>query len=156
MTLEFDDGTVSLREKIESKKTGKRCGMKKTILVVLFVVIAQCLFAAKWKAINKIEVEVFTAEKTKWTMEYTLDGGIYRKISGLGRQTLSLNLKELDASKNDVMCSVNVEVNSFPTKDTLMGVALRIFRSGNIVEQVTGPACRTDEYAVNYWIKRYK
>jgi hypothetical protein len=130
--------------------------MKKTVFVVLFFMIAQFLFAAKWKAIEKIEVEIFTAEGTKWTVEYTLGGGIYRKVRGQGRQTLPLNLKELDSADNDVMCSVLVEVDYFPVKDTLVGMALRIFRSGNIVEQVTGPACRTDEYALSYWIKKYK
>jgi len=58
---------------------------KKTLIVILFVAIAQCLFAAKWKAI----------EKTKWTVEIA-SRAIYRKISGQGRQTVSLNLKELD------------------------------------------------------------
>jgi hypothetical protein len=130
--------------------------MKKIIPVLLFILTAGCLSAASWKSIEKIEVEVFTAEQTAWTLEYSLGGGIYRKVSGLGRQTLPLNLKDLDVSDNDIMCSVLVDVDSFPTKETLVGMALRIFRRGNIVEQMTGPACRTDKYAVNYWFKKYK
>jgi hypothetical protein len=133
--------------------------MKKIILFLLFILFAATAglsFAANWKKIEKIEVEVFTAEQTAWTVEYSLGRGIYRKISGLGRKTLPLNLKDLDTSDNDIMCSILIEVDSFPTRDALIGMALRIFRSGNIVEQLTGPACRTNRYSIEYWLKKYK
>ena len=129
--------------------------MKKIMWALLFVFVAGHMSAAGWKSIDKIEVEVFTAEKTSWTLEYSLGKGIYRKTSGTGRQVVTLVLKELDTRENDILCSVKVDVASFPAKDTLLGVALRIFRKGNIVEHITGPACRTNEYGIEYSFKKY-
>jgi hypothetical protein len=129
--------------------------MKKIAWALLFVLTAWRLPAAGWKTIERIEVEVFTAEKTAWTLEYSLGKGIYRKTGGTGRQVVALVLRELDTKDNDIMCSVKVDVISFPEKDTLVGVALRVFRKGNIVEQITGPACRTSEYGIEYSFKKY-
>jgi hypothetical protein len=72
------------------------------------------------------------------------------------RQTLPLNLRDLDTADNDIVFPDTIDVDSFPAKDTLIGTAVRITRKGNMVEQITGPACRTSRYSIEYQFKKFK